>query len=113
MTEPVIHKQWSSQDHTACRQLSDVLERSSPDPLHPQHPLDPSTPTHHPTHPSTPPPQVNSSTYPVTVKAIDLCAQGCDPNKGCGLNAMNTKGVSTAGGKWPVNEGQECAYRWV
>jgi len=47
----------------------------------------------------------------VTVKQIDLCAQGCDPNKGCGLNAMNTKGVSTAGGKWPINQGQECAYK--
>jgi hypothetical protein len=43
------------------------------------------------------------------VKAIDLCATGCDPNKGCGLNGMNTKGVSTAGGKWPLNQGQECA----
>ena len=56
-------------------------------------------------------PQVNSSTYPVSVKAIDLCATGCDPNKGCGLNGMNTKGVSTQGGKWPLNQGQECAYK--
>jgi hypothetical protein len=63
--------------------------------------------------PHTHTPQVNSSTYPVSIKAIDLCAQGCDPNKGCGLNAMNTKGVSTAGGKWPTNQGQQCAYRCV
>jgi hypothetical protein len=49
--------------------------------------------------------QVNSSAYPVNVKQVDLCAQCCDPAKGCGLNGMNTKGVSTRGGKSLVEQG--------